>query len=189
MKITNTTDWEIAFLRKMTIWCCNLIGGSSRDIREIHFGKRATRAFNGRAWMWQRKIRVVIGPESSYPVRPHPYPGRTSKIFYSPPLKDRLAGLVTVTTHECAHVIRQSADEAMTRTWERKAIEAFEANREALLAEWTPVRTKTPKLTRAQKNENQARANLARWEAKLKRSQNAVKKYRQKVRYYDRKAG
>ena len=189
MKITNTTDWEIAFLRKMTIWCCAFVGGSSRDIGLIHFGKRSNRAYSGRAWLWQHRIRVAIGPESAYPVEPHPYSGRRSKIFYSPPLKDRLAGLVAVTVHECAHIIHQSSDEGMTRTWERKAIEAFEANRDALLAEWTPApRKTTPKRTRAQQNEKKARENLARWESKLKRAKNATKKWRNKVRYYDRKA-
>jgi len=188
MKITTTTDWEIVFLRRMVTWCCLLVGGNSKDIREIHFGKRSSRAFNGRAWLWQRRIRVMIGPERAYPVEPHPYRGRTSKIFYSPHLKDQMAGLIAVTTHECAHIIHQSSDEGMTRTWERKAIKMFEENREELLASWTPAhRGKTPQPTRAQKNEMQTRANLERWESRLKRAQNAVNKYRQKVRYYDRR--
>ena len=45
----------------------------------------------------------------------------------------------------------------------------------------------SPKRSTVEKNEEKARKKLAEWEKKLNRAKTFVKKYKQKVKYYDKK--
>lgn len=146
MKLKNTTHWDDKFLRRMISWCCKQIGYSPRNIWIAEFGKKKRGSFTGTAWWRCKRIRIVIGPATSFPVEPYLYPGRKSKAFMSPKFNDQLDALVGITAHEIVHLLRKNGGERYTRHWERKCVQLFNENRSKLLAEWEfgltdPIRT------------------------------------------------
>ena len=203
MKLTNTTDWPDWFLRRMMAWSCKEIGLPVREVRQAQFGKRRRGAFNGHA-RTSGLIRVVIGPNESFPTLPYLYPGRTSEAFLSPGYADAIEALIGVTAHELTHLrtytqfrykpmirkLRRGIhSERPTRFEERRVIETFRANRDALLAEWSAppaAKPRKPRPSRQEQNEAKARKLLAAWERKSKLARTKVAIYRRKVRRYDR---
>lgn len=106
-------------------------------------------------------------------------------------MEDRLAALVAVTAHELSHLLPGvGSGERRTRHEERKAVEAFEAERESLLEEWSKptARVEKPKKSRQEVNADRNAKLLAQWERKLKIAKTKVAKYRRKRRYYERAA-
>lgn len=195
MKIKNTTEWPDYFLRRLTSWCCKQTGCKVRDIKIAEFRNRSYGACSGRAHLRIGRVFIAIGPADNFPVKPSRYPGRTSDAFLSPPMKDRLDALVAVTAHEVTHIREWNTHcrrgERRTRLEERKAVAAFNEQRDKLIGQWMsppPERKTKPTLTRQEKNEQRSRELLKNWERKLKMAENKVKKYRQKCRYYDRVA-
>lgn len=189
MKITkNTTQWSNRFLSRMLAWCCRQVECPLDRIKRAEFWKRSRGSCRGTAWLRTGRIRVVIGPPSAFPVEAHNYPGRKSSVYLSPQMNDLLEALVAVTTHEVTHVRVGKGGERNAMREERRAVEAFSADREALLVKWTKEPEKAQKPSRQQKNDALARKNLELWEKNLKFAQNKVRKDRQRVRYYDRVA-
>lgn len=215
MKLRNTTEWPDYMLRRMVSWACEQVELPLAKVKQARFGRRSHGAYRGQGG-YGYGILVRIGPASEYPVEPHHYPGRTSDAYMSPRMVDQIDGLVAVTAHELTHVREQlgrrearlrrnervklhgQAPVPRKRPWnserptmfeERRVLLLFQENREALLAEWnTPPAAKTTKtkMTRAERNEKNARGKLAEWEGKLKLARTKVSKYRTKVRRYDR---
>lgn len=197
MKIKNTTEHPVWFLRRMVAWCAKEIGFPVSEIRLAEFGKRSRGEFNGRAWYRSRRIRVVIGPASEFPVAPYLYPGRKSDAFMSPEFRDQLEALVGVTAHEIAHLFQYHGrsgnaarrGERVTQHWERKLTELFRDNREALIAEWSiepTLRAAKPKQSAQDRRAEKAANMLAAWQRKAKLAATKIKKYKRQVAYYDR---
>lgn len=209
MKLRNTTEWPDYMLRRMVSWACEQVELPLAKVKQARFGRRSHGAYRGQGG-YGYGILVRIGPASEYPVEPHHYPGRTSDAYMSPRMVDQIDGLVAVTAHELTHVREQLAHREIRqqrmykglprakRAWnserptmfeERRVLLLFQANREALLAEWNeapPAPARKPKATRAERNEKNARTKLAEWERKLKLAKTKVSQYKVKVRRYDR---
>ena len=178
----------------MTAWCCKQVECKASYLKEAEFGKRSRGHFNG----WASRsggIRVVIGPESSFPYKDGFYPGRSGEAFRSADMNDQLEALIAVTAHEVTHIRdyverpHRSGDERTTQREERLAVEAFRADRDRLVAKWSIEPQKAPakpKKPRKQINAERAEKNLKTWERKLKLAETKVKKYRQQVGRYER---
>lgn len=196
MRLKNTTHWPDHFLRRLVAWTCKEIGLPVRSIRLAEFGKRSRGAFNGRAWSSGR-IRIVIGPASAFPVEPHLYPGRTSDAFMSPRMADQTEGLVAVTAHEVEHIYgyrnrkgKHRHSERFTRGEERRIMDLFRAQRDALLAEWNETQEVVAKPRRPVQDirAEKAQKMIAAWERKMKLARTKIAKYKRQVRYYERVA-
>lgn len=191
MKMRNTTDWPDYFLRRMLAWVCKQVQLPVRTLRQVEFGKRKRGCFNGRAWL--RRIRVVIGPASCYPVEPFHYPGRTNDQFLSPRMADQVEALVAVTAHEAQHVYGYhyggGRGERHTRGEERRVHALFVANKEALLAAWQAAPAERPAKKPQSAQEKRAAkvmADLERWQRKAKLAATKIRKLKRQAAYYDR---
>jgi hypothetical protein len=112
--------------------------------------------------------------------------------------RDRLEALVGVTGHELAHLQQYQEggnrliNEKGARWEEVRVLEAFRADRENLLAEWSKgkpiecVRRKAKPVESAADRALKAEVMLEKWQRRLKLAQTKVKTYRRKVRYYER---
>lgn len=194
MKLTNTTDWPDHFLRRLVSYCCGQIGLPVRWMKSATFrNTKGRRTYSGLGG--GRSIRATVTTrETAFPLPPDSRPGMDNESF-----ADRLEALVAITAHELEHC-RQSREGRMTTLANRRGLErntravevrvlrAFRADRDRLVAEWMapPVRVAKPKPSRAEANEARARKALADWQKKLKLAQTNVRKYRAKVRRYDR---
>lgn len=184
MKLKNTTEWPDWFLRRMVAWCCRELGCSTAIIREAVFRNRKDRYTSGHAWWGGKRGRFVVSSGLKSPVR--------------------LVELIKVTGHEVFHLkadqdgIRSrrfgrssGSSEHQTEWHERRIYEAFEANRESLLAEWNEppaARAKKPKPSIVEQRAAKVQADLDRWTRKLKLAQTKCKKLKAKARYYERSA-
>lgn len=200
MNLKNSTDWSNLFLRRMLSWCCKQVGVPVRQLHKAEFGNRTDCAYSGRG-TWKR-ILVRIGPASCYPVKPHLYPGRTDEAFMSPLIEDRVEGLIAVTAHELTHArehyrmkkqpairaLRAWGSERQTMFEERRVLELFKQNREALLAEWSaePSQRETQQRTLQEKRAEKVQKDLSRWTRKLKLAQTKIRKLKQRASYYER---
>jgi hypothetical protein len=216
MKLKNSTDFADYFLRRMVAWCCKKLGLPQSVVKAAQFRNRSGYAYSGRAWCGSMRFVVSLGPEDRYPTQAHLYPGRTSEAFRSPAYADRIEGLIGVTAHELTHLrevwterqlhverhvrlkmfggpqklVKRRRGERRTRFEERRVIEIFRAERESLLAQWNePPAEKPakPKPSAVERRAESAILSLAQWQRKLKLAQTKVRKYKQKVRYYERK--
>ena len=100
MKIKNSTDYPVHFLRRMTAWCAKHVGYKPSLLRSVEFRNRTTAAYSGHAY-GTRRIVVSIGPPSMFPTTPDRRPGMAMEVF-----ADRLEGLLAVTAHEIAHLLQ-----------------------------------------------------------------------------------
>lgn len=205
MQLRNTTDWDSKFLRRMVSWVCRQVGYPVKRLKAAEFGKRSSGAYNGRAFLWRRSIRVVIGPARCYPVKPHLYPGTKNAAFMSPEMRDQIEGLVGVTAHEIEHLFSDAFrkhrkvnvnSERFTQAEERRVVELFRANRVELMAKWeTPAKTAEPKpeptaalSALQQKRADRAQALLDEWKRKEIAVKKKVQQYKRKVAYYSKAA-
>lgn len=202
MKLKNATTWDDAFLRAMISWICEEIDCPKRDVKFVTVGNRSRRAWRGCAYPESGEVLVrVIKTEFEFPKFSRRFGIKTE-------YRDRLEILVGVMAHELTH-IRQRGDtlgwkgrrrhavangkryrERECDKWERIILDAFRAQREALLTAWNAAirpSTARPKVSAPARREAAARSKLAEWESKRKRAATAIKKYRAKVQYYDRK--
>ena len=198
MKIQNSTNWSEPFLRKMVAWCARQVGAKIKWIPPIKF-HNAERGWSGRGG--PTRVRVGISPNEKFS-----YTNTTGYRYGGvviPDLADRIETLIAVTAHELRHVQQYAKKRILTlrkyKTVESDAMQAeiaalkeFRANRETLLAEWGAAPAETPKAKPTAAGVIERRAakaadDLKRWQKKLKTAANKVKKYRARVRYYERK--
>lgn len=213
MKLINTTDFDDRFLRKLVAWCCRELDIPVRSIRTAKFKQWRTQKFSGRAQHWTKHgkavgdIMVGVGPDKMFPWTDH---GRSPGIKgIVRTLNDRLECLVNVTAHEVRHVAAEhyrersrggvgrhryyASSEQATERSAQKLLAKFRENREQLLAEWgklskqKPAAAKPTAADAAEAKQRHYEKLLKQWEAKEKRAKTAIKKYRAKVRYYERR--
>lgn len=200
MRLKNTTNFPDCMLRRMVSWCCKELGLPVRRVMSAEFRQRRVQRFSGLAY--RRRIIVSVAPDSFFPWTDNGISPGLIRSGIVRTLADRTECLVNITAHELRHLVayvdvertrRRTTPGSSERYTERDAqvvLNAFRANREALLTEWnvTPIREAKPKPTRQQQNEAKAREALARWERKAKLAKTKVAAYRKLVRYYDRVA-
>jgi alkyl hydroperoxide reductase subunit AhpF len=190
MKIKNSTDWPVHFLRRMAGWCCRQVGLPASKLRQAEFRNRTTRSYSGHAYYGGRVV-CSIGPAHRFPLAPDTRDGMAGEI-----IADRVEALVAITAHEVEHIHQFRTGkmnkiagrvEAHTRAVEVRVLRAFRAARETLLAEWSvePVRIEKPKASIKERRASKAADDLARWQRKLKLAQTKVRKLKVRVRYYD----
>jgi hypothetical protein len=210
VRLKNSTDWSDVFLRRMVSWVAKQLELPVRKIRAVEFGNRSEVCWSGRAW-GSMKILVRIGPANCYPVEPFHYPGRTNDAYLSPRCEDRMEGLIAVTAHELQHLfdfdhrrslsqkrnallrggagpqplVKFKPGERNTRIEERRIVELFRANREALLAEWEVEPAAKPKQTIQEQRFAKVQKALATWQRKAKLAATKIKKYKRQARYYE----
>lgn len=190
MKLTNTTTWSDDFLRAMTLWVCEELDLPKRQVKIVHFGtpRHGTHSGLARPWIGYAAIRVHENLIN--------LPLRYTRFGRTLTWQDRLDILVTMTAHELCHIRQYNDGDKNTRErecdkWMGMVLDRFNVDREALLKQWyaykRPVRAKRPQLSVPERREANAQQKLAEWEAKKRRATNAIKKYRAKVKYYERK--
>lgn len=99
MKLTNTSRFDTKFLRKLLAWCRKQVGLEAKRLKSARFTNLAGHAFAGRAWPWEKRILVRIGPDRLYPRKASNYRGAMQ-----PAHQDAVEGLVDVTAHELLHL-------------------------------------------------------------------------------------
>lgn len=194
MKLRNSTDFPDNLLRRLTSWCCKEVGYPVSRVRGVQFRNRTTGPYSGHAY-GTRRICVSVGPASSFPTRPDTRPGMSNEIML-----DRLEVIVAVTAHELAHLLqyrdRRSVvlsaarkTEFDARWHEVRALRAFRAARETLLAEWSTPPAERPRSVVSVSDRRAAKvfADLERWQRKLKLAQTKIKKLKRRATYYERR--
>ena len=201
MELKNTSCLPDYFVRALLRWACKQVGYPYRDLREARFVGRSTRRIGGRAFLESRRIIINVPPFVSYQdgVPPFKFPRLTFEEALDVRLSDtriqrRFKWFAEIVAHEIAHLYVYwkygSVSEAEVAAQGKLIAADFEADANALLASWSkePARHESkPKPTAAERRENGNRELLAKWERKLKAAQNKIKKYRTKVRSYDKK--
>ena len=185
LTLKNSTDFPDAFLRKAIRWICRQLDYPYSNVWNVKLGN-SSRCFGGWAFGTHR-IQVRIGSQRSFP-RTFTWHGITATI------ENRTEALILVLTHEICHLRQMSRGELeqMELGAEGEAaliLEDFRKDREALESAWrkVPERKAKPKPPLVESREIHARDLLTKWERNLKAAQNKVKKYRAKVRYYERR--
>lgn len=197
MELRNDSFLPDYFIRRMVRWCCKQVGYPYRLINEMSFTKRKTKYRRGSAWFRSRRIFIHVESIMRNPI------GESVSSFDDLIRHEdeftlsRLFQLVETTAHEVAHLYVYwdggGVAEAEVRAQGKIIADDFRNDRQALIESWAEapkvsvsLETKS-KPTAADKREARNRALLKKWESKQKAAQNKVKKYRTKVRYYDRK--
>ena len=197
MKIKNSTKWSNEFLRRMTAWCCRELDIPVRLIKVAVF-RNSRSMWGGLARGWKRQISVCVSPlESAFPAACPTH--REGEKFV-----DRIECLVAVTAHEAYHIAADrhpdhqqktrrrddyGSSERITCNMQFKALNAFRANREALLAEWNVPVKEAPKVSPQEQRAKEAERQLAAWKKKGKLATTKIRKYRTRVTYYNRVLG
>lgn len=196
MKLENSTTWPDHFLRRMLAWTCKELDMPVRTIRHARF-RNSRAAWGGVARSWKGQITTCVHPD---PMR---FPAACSTHKAGESFADRIECLVAVTAHEAYHIAAAlvpdhqqktrgrsscASSEAATCVAEFKVLDAFRANREALLADWNAAPAMEIKTTVSVQaiRAHAAADKLAKWERKMKAAANKVKKYRRQVAYYNR---
>ena len=208
MKFINTIpDFPDAMLRRMVAWCCKELELPCRYVKEIAF-RKSSRAYGGLARRRGTVIGVRVGDASKFPT-----PTFKHRWGLQETIADRIEALVAITAHELAHAeayYRQSktrkggaggGSERATDVAAFRVLRTFRENRAALLAAWNPAPAvveppaadEAADIARAKELLAAAKAAhlrtlLAKWEAKKKRAETAIRKYRAKIRYQEKRA-
>ena len=185
LTLKNSTDFPDPFLRKAVRWICRQL-----DYPYSHVWKVTVLNCSGsfRGWAYgAHNITVRIGAGFKRPLT-FRWHGITAT------LGNRTDALILVLAHELCHLRQHARREFEERELgaEGEAVlilDDFRKDREALEAAWRqiPVRKAKVKPPLVEARELHARELLTKWERKLKAAQNKVKKYRGKVRYYERR--
>lgn len=188
MLLINRTDFQDYFLRRMISWICQEIELPIRQIKKVTF-KKTRRTFSGRAA--GRSFIVRIGCKERYPTDSFIRHG-----CIHPALADQVEGLVSTTAHELYHLWQFRQCNPNLKKLEPGAIfgetlvlKIFRDNRDELMTKWErqpecKAAKAPPPLT--EKRAEKASVDLRKWMKKLKLAQTKVKKYKQKVAYYER---
>lgn len=200
MELKNTSCLPDHFVRAMIRWCCKQVGFPYKDISQVAFYTRNTQQL-GSACLGSRHIRInvpiwkLVGKGEASRFVPMPF-GEIMELFRSgnPTIQCKLYEIVETMAHEIAHLyVYRNFGTASEQEADAQGVlirDDFSEDADALLAAWSkePARRESkPKPTAAERREQGNRELLSKWERKLKAAQNKVKKYRAKVRYYDRK--
>lgn len=194
MKLKNTTDFPDWFLRRLVAWCCRQSELPARRVRLATF-RNCKGIYSGHA-SGSTRIVVRIG-RTGYPMQPDLRAGMSGEV-----MADRTEALVMVTAHEVEHLCQYAErrqrtlaasrrTEPVTRAHGIYCLRLFREQRAALVTEWMepPVpRVIKARPSVAERNEINARSNLAKWEKKQRAATNRVKHWRAKVRRYERRA-
>jgi hypothetical protein len=176
MKIDNQTVYSTRHLRKIFIACEKNEGTNykNRHVKVIYTKSGVAT----RGYAWYNSNRVVM--KLPKPLKEHDY--KNSACIHR---------VAKVYIHEVGHNLNLRHKEMMK--WWDIPVDFLEEGDvefklEALLPKKEAVKiSKKPKKTRAELNEEKARNKLAEWEKKLSRAKTFVKKYKTKVKYYDKK--
>ena len=194
MKIKNSTAWSDEFLRRMTAWCCRELEIPVRLIKTGVF-RNSRSTWGGLARGWRRQISVCVSPRDS------DFPASCSTHRDDEKFVDRIECLVAVTAHEAYHIAADrhpdhqqktrrrddyGSSERITCNMQFKALNAFRANRKALLAEWNVPVKEAPKVSPQVQRAKEAEDRLAAWQKKAKLAATKIRKYRARVTYYNR---
>lgn len=203
-------DFPAAFAKRATRWAAGEVGllmGSLKGWQIVVSDRLRTHAYRGWCDYRKRKVDVLVRRGLSFPVcTAHTIAEREA----GRDANDAVELLVGLLVHELEHARislltacdgqrwRELQNESRVRAIEWRAILRFRENRDALLAEWSaaePTAPAAPAPTRAERlaavvDRRAARAAelLAQWETKLRAAKTRVAKYRQRVRYYERRA-
>lgn len=199
MRLSNTLSYSDRFLRRMISWICKEIDLPVKYVWQAEFKriKNCRReSYSGTAFLFERRIAVRLGEE--FPSR-----AKIRRIGVCEVLADQMEGLVYVTAHELAHLEQYKREvgtrgrgyiggsELNTDQIAFPVLRTFRAQREVLLAKWNEAQVEPetkPVVSVVEKRAHKAQVMLEQWTKKLKLAQTKIKKYRTKVRYYERKA-
>ena len=194
MKLKNTTHWPEWYLRRAVSWACRQVGLPPSKLKLAEFGVRSDEYVNGVAWMTDRRIRVVVGKNTTT--------GELSARFGSDGLayNDKTEAMIAILAHEVEHIhqgydnayrprrVEPGADREMERV-----LGLFRANRAALEAEWMRkperVAALSSKPSLVEKRAAHASKMLAEWDRKLATAKRTRAKWAKKVKYYAKKEG
>lgn len=192
-KWKNSTAWPDRFLRRMLSWVCREVGCPRSTVRNAEFGNRTTSPYSGRAWDWNKRILVRIGPDSMFPCHSFTH----GDGFSVGNINDRIEALVKVTAHEVGHLdndrrgnrsrrgVGWGGSERYTDAIAKRVLEAFRENREKLLGEWgDQQKQEKPKQSAVEKKAKAAFAKEAEYEKKLERTKKLLAKWKKKANYY-----
>lgn len=120
-------------LRKLLSFCAKEIGFPIRRLRRVDF-LRTGKAFSGRWYPRQSRMSVRVGSSLVFPVR-------YSRFGIEKVVVDQWSAIVSIAAHEFAHgndlLESGKTNERSAELQEKRVRDKFEANRAALLAEWT----------------------------------------------------
>lgn len=203
MKLKNSTDWSDHMLRRMVSWCCKELEMPVRMVTSAQFRQRQVKRFSGHAYHHNGRGRIVVSvaPDGFYPWTDD---GRSQGIIgIVRTMSDKTECLINITAHELRHVAAEldnertrrrpecGSSERLTEMAAQKILETFRSNRESLLAEWNqPLIQREQKLRpdRVVLKLAQTQEMLNQWNRRLKLAQTKCRKYKIRMRYYERKA-
>jgi hypothetical protein len=164
MKITNETNYSTRHLRKIFLACEKNEGTDPkhRNVKVIYGRKCGTRGY---AWYNSNSV-VMKLPKSK----------EVDKVGW---IHAKIHEVAQVYIHEVGHNFNLRHSEMMD--WWDIPVDFIEDGKVDLKVACSP------KISAAEKNEEKARKKLAEWEKKMNKAKTFVKKYRQKVKYYDKK--
>lgn len=193
--LKNTTKNPDRFLRRMIAWCCRELRMPVRYVHRATFGNRTGGRWRGTS-RWS-VFTVRIGDMVVYPTHSRYTQYRDAVKFES---NDYFELLVNITAHELAHIRANqrrasgaATNESSIDALSYHVLKAFRADRENLLAAWGATKpaaetpTEKPVTGVVERRAEKARADLLRWERKLKAARNKVQKYRARVQYYEKR--
>jgi hypothetical protein len=161
MKIDNQTVYSTRHLRKIFI-ACEKNEGTNHKFRNVKVIYGRSARVRGYAWYNSNSVVMKL-----------PKPKEVKDIGW---IHATIHNLARVYIHEVGHNLNLHHAEMMN--WWDMDIDFLEEGE---------VQTQKPKKSAAEKNEEKARLKLDEWTKKMKRAENLVKKYKKKVKYYDKK--
>lgn len=199
MKIINSTDWPVWFLRRMVAWCCGELGIKVKKIQRFKLRNRSDGFSSGHCYSGYGLICVSLGVVNW-----------TTALGVSKTLKRgdeyrrrTVDDLVRVTAHEVAHRMQHiegsrtrvsrrygsassGGSEPATKFHEDLVMKAWDDKKETLYPQWMqpPARQAKSTINIIDARAAKAQADLAKWTRKLKLAQAKVKKLKVRVRYY-----
>lgn len=180
-------------------WCCKQVELKPSHLHKARF-TNCSRQFRGRAWHFE--ILVRIGAADKFPMAAHRYGG-----YNFPALEDRLEALVALVAHELTHLVQFRNPNGLRRDREyscewmaHRALLAFRADRETLLAAWSkerqsvaacspvvdveeepvmaPKKTDNQAIIKLADRETKAAAAYEKWYTRMRRAVAAMEKQR-----------
>lgn len=176
-----TTPYPHHALRRMVSWVAKQVGYPVSRLRQVEFGTSRTTGSCGRAWLFERRVRVVIDPSMA-----------------------GWSNLVETLAHEIEHLslyreqgfqrtARSKRTELSPVITGRSVLKSFLQHRHVLVASWLlppntrSLRSAASSTTLVERRAAQAQKMLTTWERKLRMAERKVAEYGKKVRYYERR--
>lgn len=185
MRLTNSTDFDSRFLRRLVSWVARQIDLPMSELRHVNVTNSRCSS-RGRAW--RHRVLLRIGPADRFPREPFLYGGNITARC-----EDRIEGLISIASHELFHVWQYMQGHQgrleFSAVWsETYVLNLFRKQRTDLLAAWTPTEAPAkPKRDVVSARAAKVSADLERWTRKLKLAQTKIRKLKQRARYYEKK--